>query len=121
MSNRSFDALACGAVVVSDPVAGFQADAVPGLYQAGPDQNAMAALLRGLLAAPESPADRAARGAAALAGFSFDARARVLADAAARLLAEGRRAAPILRFLPPRPATGPTRQMHLQDMPPKTR
>lgn len=117
MSNRSFDALACGAVVVSDQVAGFQADAVPGLYQAGPDQNAMAALLRGLLAAPESPADRAARGAAALAGFSFDARARVLADAAARLLAEGRRAAPILRFLPPRPATGPTRQMHLQDMP----
>lgn len=92
MSNRSFDALACGAAVISDRVAGFDAPDLPWLVQTGPE--AVAGALARALAGPNDAATRAARHAAVAGRHGFDAvAARFIADAA-RMLADGARAAP---------------------------
>lgn len=81
VSNRVFDVLASGGVVVTDPVAGL-ADVldVPTLAVA-PDRDALAALLDP--ARPWPSADERATVASTIAAeHSFDARARVLLDAA---------------------------------------
>ena len=86
MSNRSFDALASGAMVVSDPVRQFTAPDLPELCQAA-DRDALAAALGRMLAEPPlSPAARLALHKRVIARHSFDAAARVLSDAAVGLL-----------------------------------
>ncbi|ROS76384.1 glycosyl transferase family 1 [Curtobacterium sp. PhB130] len=81
LSNRVFDVLASGGVVVTDPVAGL-ADVleVPTLAVAS-SRESLAALLDPAYAWP-SPAERAAVAARIAAEHSFDARAAVLVEAA---------------------------------------
>ncbi|WP_151719451.1 rhamnan synthesis F family protein [Gemmobacter serpentinus] len=106
MSNRSYDALASGACVLSDHVAGFMAPDLPELRMLGPD-NGLGSALEALLAAP--PLDRLARLALherIARRHGFDARAAEIVTAARRLLAEGKVAQPA--FSPTRaPLSGP--------------
>lgn len=89
MSNRSFDALASGACVVSDQVKGFAAPDLPELYQVS-DGPALASCLAQILARPRpTPAERGALHARVVARHSFDQAAAVLCDSAARLLQQG--------------------------------
>jgi hypothetical protein len=98
MSNRSFDALSCGACVISDRVAGFVDPALPWLMQVRDDT--MGETLERVLAEAPTRAD-----VAATLGdrYSFAARARVLAEAAERLLAADKRAVPAFVARPLRP------------------
>lgn len=108
MNNRSFDALACGAQVVSDRVAGFADPRLPALHQTG-DEAELGPLLNRLLAADTGMQDRARTAASVVAGYSFAERALTLAAAAERLLQQNARARPAFVPLPPQPcrAAGP--------------
>ena len=117
MSNRSYDALACGASVVSDRVQQFSCEGLDGLHMAAPDDASLADTLTRILAADETPAMRMARSDAVLADSSFDVRARLLAAEADLLLSQERRAGQLLRFLPQVPPTGAHRSSHLRDLP----
>ena len=86
VSNRVFDALACGAFVISDRVAGMDellGEAVPAFETAGELRD----LIRRYAAHPE---DRARLARAAMetvrAHHSFDARARVFSEVVGDLL-----------------------------------
>jgi spore maturation protein CgeB len=80
LSNRLYDALACGAFVISDRIAGIEAefdDAVV-TYE---DPTDLAASIDRYLADPDERRRRAERGrAAVLARHTFDARAEVLVE-----------------------------------------
>lgn len=92
MSNRSYDALASGAMVVSDPVAGFAAPGLPELRVAG-DSKELARALEEILAAPPLlPSERLALHHRLAARYGFEARAAVILATARRLLAEDQRA-----------------------------
>ena len=94
MSNRSYDALACGATVVSDFVMGFSDPSMPEIFQvAGRDE--LRTTLRTLIDAP--PADHAARLALherLARQHGFEARASVILDRVRALLADGSVAQP---------------------------
>ena len=81
MSNRSFDALACGAAVVSDYVAGFQTE-LPGLTIVAPDDDLVSVLTTALAAPPPALDQRRARHEAIRAGYSFEARAEAFISTA---------------------------------------
>lgn len=117
MSNRSFDAMACGAHVLSDRVAGFDDSSLPGLIMAQSEQDMVAALDRLLAGRGAAQADRAAIAASVRDAYGFRARARVLAEEASRLLSSGQRAVPAVQVHPPRKAAGVPRALHLQDVP----
>lgn len=108
MNNRSFDALACGAQVVSDRVAGFADRRLPALHQTDAEAG-LGPLLDRLLAADDDGAERARTAASVVAGYSFAERALTLAAAAERLLQQNARARPAFVPLPPQPcrAAGP--------------
>lgn len=116
MSNRSFDALACGAQVVSDPVQGFDDPALAGLHQTGADQG-LGELLARLVSCGQSPQDRATRAAALIARYGFDARARTLAAAAQMLLAQGHCAPAAFAPLAARATHGEVLAISLSDCP----
>lgn len=91
MSNRSFDALAAGAMVLSDRVQGFSAPDLPDLFQID-DLSKLEGWLRDKLAA--APADlptRMLRNTQIRNNYSFDARAAAILAISARLLARGAR------------------------------
>lgn len=113
MSNRSFDALASGAFLVSDRIPGFSAPDLPELVQVG-DRKGLEEALSRLLGQP-APA-RAARVALhdrLVAGFDFGARAERLVRTARTLLAEGQRAGPAFR--PGRAGPGQAHPVQLGD------
>lgn len=96
MSNRSFDAIAAGAAVVSDVVLGYNPGDLPLRMVSGREE-----LISGLeasLALPHDPATRAARHAQAERFFGFRARAQRFIEAAYAVQATG--ASAPLRFLP---------------------
>lgn len=115
MSNRTFDAMAAGAMVLSDRVTGFDDPHLPDLIQTAPGETFLKTL-RDLLDRPLR--DRAARIATArkvAEHHSFDRRAeRFIAVARAHLEA-GHRAAPAFCPLPPVPAKGRPAVLHLSD------
>ncbi|AUM75099.1 rhamnan synthesis F family protein [Paracoccus jeotgali] len=90
MSNRSFDAIASGAVVISDPVQGFDDPDLPELIQQAPGPE-LTALIRHILSQPgadrEARLDRHRR---IVSRYSFAAVAARLAEDAGTLLAAGR-------------------------------
>lgn len=86
MSNRSYDALASGAQVLSDPVNGFDPDILEGLSMPRPHD--AVACLHALLARDDSAEMRAARAAQIAKTHSFDARARVFIDTAKEVIAQ---------------------------------
>lgn len=89
MSNRSYDALASGAAVVSDPVMGFADAELPGLRQVR-DRAALVSALEEALASPRPDrAMRLARHDQLAAAHGFEARAEVLLQRAAQLLEQG--------------------------------
>lgn len=80
LSNRLYDAVACGAVVVSDAIDGLDRFDGAVIGYESPDE--LRALLDRLLAHPEERAERAAAGRArVLAGHTFAHRADALLDA----------------------------------------
>lgn len=104
MSNRSYDALASGALVVSDPVMGFAAPELPELRQVR-DGKELATVLEELLAAPPlQPPERLALHDRLAASHGFEARAEIILNKARQLLEEGRRALPA--YVPGRQAAG---------------
>lgn len=97
MSNRSYDALASGACVVSDPVEGFSAPDLPELRLVR-DSKALAGALEAMLSAPPLRlSERLALHDRLAAGFGFEARAQAIVATARRLLEEGLRAQPAFR------------------------
>lgn len=94
MSNRTFDAIASGAYVVSDVIPGFDAQAIPDLFQVQ-DENHMVSVLNDLLARP--PLDHAGRvdmHDRLYQSHDFCAGAEALVSKARTLLAAGTVAAP---------------------------
>lgn len=86
ISNRIYDALACGAFVISDQVDGIDAefDGAVATYREPAD---LEALVEAALADPDERRRRGAGGRdVVLARHTFDARARVLQDVATALL-----------------------------------
>lgn len=78
ISNRIFDALACGAAVLSDDVAGLE-EAIPGTVRTYTDQASFAAHASELLASPDLRGELGARGRQlVLERHTFQARAEVL-------------------------------------------
>ncbi|WP_246831293.1 rhamnan synthesis F family protein [Pseudotabrizicola formosa] len=116
MNNRSFDALACGAQVVSDPVAGFADPHLHGLHQCGAG-DALGPLLRRLLAPAPSLQQRARVAASVAAHYSFANRAAVLARCAEGLLEHNARARPAFALMPPQPLRGARTPVSLTDCP----
>ncbi|NPD14711.1 glycosyl transferase [Xinfangfangia sp. D13-10-4-6] len=109
MSNRSYDALMAGAMVVSDPVAGFSAPDLPELTMVATRAELQAQLSARLQAPALSMAERLALHDRMVARHSFDQTARVLLDCAGALLAEaaGKTAVKIMQdkaAAPPLPA-----------------
>lgn len=100
MSNRSFDALACGACVVSDRVALFDDLGLPWLVQAGDEAELAEALRKVLGSGPDGPPPRDRIAATVAARYDFADRARVLAEEAARQLEKGAHAAPAFVMRP---------------------
>lgn len=103
MSNRSYDALAAGAMVVSDQVRGFSAPHYPELIQAGSGPE-LVTVLHDILSAPAP--DLAARIDLhnRVARYnSFDAIAAVILSTAQDILAKNRAAAPVFA---PNPTEG---------------
>lgn len=98
MSNRSFDAIASGAVVVSDPVRGFAAPDLPELIQTGSGPGLVRRLAELLAAPPADHATRLERHARIAARYSFDAAALSLLGAAREALEHNQRAAEL--FIP---------------------
>lgn len=84
VSNRLFDAAAAGARILSDDIAGL-GDLFGGLVQVYRDENDMRRLLDERDAVFPDDEERHRVAARIVAEHSFDARARTLADAAARL------------------------------------
>lgn len=89
MSNRSFDALAAGARVLSDRVQGFAAPDLPDLVQIDEIAKLEGWLHSALAAPPDDLATRLQRNAQIRQGYSFGARAATILATATRLLAEG--------------------------------
>lgn len=90
MSNRTFDALAAGAAVVSDRVQGFHAPDLPELYQMSPGPD-LIALLRDLLDGPEPDEKiRMARHDSIVERYSFAAVAARFISTARALIASGK-------------------------------
>ena len=109
MSNRSYDAMAAGACVVSDPVAGFSDPDLPDLVQVS-GSAALAEVLTPLLSGP--PPDGAARLALhqrIAARHSFTARAQLIVKAARQAWQAG---------VCPEPAFWPGRALSSQATPP---
>ena len=116
MSNRSFDAMACGAQVLSDQVKDFSDPELTALSQIGADQNLGDALAHLLESGPISH-DRARIAATVQKHYSFAARARTLADEAALQLGMGHRATPAFAKVPVRPRRGDVLHIRLGDCP----
>ena len=82
ISNRVYDALACGTFVLRDDVAGLEAEFDGGAVGCATETEAIASIEQ-YLADPAARADRAARGrAAVLARHTFDHRVDVLVELA---------------------------------------
>lgn len=107
MSNRTFDALASGAMVLSDHVNGFAASALPGFRMLDPGQGVGDILRTVLDEAPRCPADRQAIADQIAAHHSMDRRAAIILQEAARVLRLGLRPRPILQPRPGPPAPPP--------------
>lgn len=114
MNNRSFDALACGAQVVSDPVAGFADPDLPALHQCGAG-DALGPLLERLLAPAPTAQQRADIAASVAAGYSFMDRAAAIAQCAESLLQRNARTRPAFALLPPQPRRGVRTPVTLTD------
>jgi GT2 family glycosyltransferase len=103
-SNRIFDALACGAVVVSDEVPGLE-ELFDGAVVTYRDADDLRAAVTRLLADDEERAERSRRGRqAVLARHTFDHRASELMSLLRELPADAPRAAPRRTPPPPPPA-----------------
>lgn len=89
MSNRSFDALAAGALVLSDRVQGFSAPDLPDLIQIDDLSKLESWLHTALDAPPASQVTRDARNAQIRRAFSFEARAAAIVNTATQLLSLG--------------------------------
>lgn len=89
MSNRSLDAIAAGAVVVSDRVRGFRARELPDLTQVRTRAELVSALDAALGAPLADRATRVARHDRVAAQFGFDSRAGAIVVAARAVLADG--------------------------------
>ncbi len=113
MSNRSFDALASGALLVSDRIPGFSAPELPELIQVD-DRTELADTLSRLLERPPlDPAARIALHRRLAADFDFSVRAEHLVRTARALLTEGREADSAFR--PDRAGVGPAHPVQLND------
>ncbi len=97
MSNRSYDALASGALVVSDQVAGFSAPDLPELMQIANPAELVATLERILAAPPRSPQIRQAQHQRLAARHDFAARAAIIVAAARHAAETGLCSAPAFR------------------------
>lgn len=117
MSNRTFDALASGAIVVSDHVDGFADSTLVGLFQTDPD--GLAPKLREVLATEQTTQDRQSIAEPIRAFHGFDARARSLAHAALKHLQREDVAPPALSVVKTRKETDPniTQSFVLRDCP----
>ncbi|MDO9637331.1 MAG: rhamnan synthesis F family protein [Pseudotabrizicola sp.] len=115
MNNRSFDALACGAQVVSDPVAGFADPRLPALHQTDAGAG-LGPLLNRLLARAPTAQDRARIAESVTAGYSFIDRALTFAQTAEQLLQQNARARPAFAPLPPQPRRGAGPAITLSDV-----
>lgn len=87
MSNRAYDAIACGAYVISDPVKGFSADLPLSMVNKSEDISARLAAL--LDAPPASLEERWARNRLIRAKHSFASAAQQIETAAQRALMRG--------------------------------
>ena len=90
MSNRSFDALSCGAHVISDRIPGFAAAELPELSMATTPAVLEVQLAAALALPPADLAARRALHARVVEAYGFGARARCFVACARALLAEGR-------------------------------
>ncbi len=94
MSNRSYDAMAAGARVVSDPVAGFSAPDLPELVQVS-GKAALTEVLAPLLSGPPPPREaRLALHQRTIACHGFAARAQVIVATARQVWQTGARPEP---------------------------
>lgn len=97
MSNRSYDALASGAFVVTDRVAGHAAPDLPELHQIG-ERESLAGVMAGILEAPPlTISERMALHSRIAAHHSFDQAARAIHAMAQRALEQGLVASPAYR------------------------
>lgn len=114
MANRSFDALASGALVLSDTVNGFRDESLSGLFQV----NQFASIQEGLKILSEEAAlglkTRLERHRDVAETYSFDARARQI-DAIAHSLLEARATPTVEPVVKPRKKTGQTMQVDCTD------
>lgn len=117
MSNRTYDALACGACVISDRVVGFDGSDLVGLYQVDDDDAGLGDLLVRLLAAPHGPEDRARIEQSLCARHGFEAVAQAIIRHGQDCVARGLTAPPAFRLLPARPKGKSHRRVHLTDTP----
>lgn len=97
MSNRSYDALASGAITVSDMVTGFEDPDFPEIRQVS-DQAELETTLAGILAAPPlGPEERLALHDRVAARHGFDTRAAIIVETARQLLDGDHRATTAFR------------------------
>lgn len=82
MSNRTFDALACGAMVLSDRVPGFSDPGLPDLIQTATEDDFVTALRDALDRPARSLTDRLTTAASVGLRYGFAARADRFIDAA---------------------------------------
>lgn len=115
MSNRTFDALACGAMVLSDRVPGFSDPGLPDLIQTATEDDFVTALRDALDRPARSLTDRLATAASVGLRYGFAARADRFIDVAGDHLRAGRRALPAYCPMDPRPATGKPMSLRISD------
>lgn len=89
MSNRSYDALASGAKVISDLVVGFADPELPEIWQVRSRTELGHAVEVSLASPPASRAERIAQHDRLVQDYSFDARAKVVVREARMLLGNG--------------------------------
>jgi hypothetical protein len=115
MSNRTFDALASGAVVLSDRVTGFDDPHLHDLIQTGPGTEFLDALRAALDQPLRDMAARIATAQVVAEQHGFDQRAERFITVARTHLKADNRARPAFCPLAPAPVTGEPASLHLTD------
>lgn len=101
MSNRSYDALAAGAAVLSDHVNGYSAPDLPDLHQISHISKLEGFLETALSAPPDDWETRLSRNAHIRAGYSFSQRASELLALADKILTKDQRVPQLFVTQPP--------------------
>lgn len=119
MSNRSYDALASGARVISDALVGYEAADLPDLIQASGPERLRTALNRAQEQGPASKAQREAIAASVRQKYSFDGRAAFFIAQAEAALAAGLCAPPAMTRLTRAVAKTQVQKRVLRDLAPE--